>query len=182
MLARYVAWLCGAQGSNAVGGEFPKPGTGLGTLMPTMDLVLDSTCMTIAGTTPLPAAPRGRCSPKCGSWRSPSATSEAAMSDWRPIGIHDIASGIDWSDTSRLTDCDPYLIWADLNATKSSRSGSRISLLVEVSASFDWDHEVTLGVTQVPWLANPPTIVPCVVEDLGGLVDVVHRLGRDVLA
>ena len=39
------------------------------------------------------------------------------MSTWRPIGVHDVATRIDWNDTSRLTNCDPYLIWADLNST-----------------------------------------------------------------
>ncbi len=107
------------------------------------------------------------------------------MSDWRSIGIHDIATGIDWNDASRLTNCDPYLIWADLNATVSGESTSRISLLVELAHDFDWDHEDTLGVTQLPWLANrqpgQPTIVPCMVDDVGDLVKVVHRVGRDVL-
>lgn len=107
------------------------------------------------------------------------------MGDWRPIGIHDIATGIDWNDRSRMISCDPYLIWADLNATVSGEGKSRISLLVEVAHDFDWDHEGVLGVTQLPWLANrepgQATIVPCVVKDVDDLKNVVHRVGRDVL-
>jgi hypothetical protein len=58
MLAHYVAWSCNAQGWNTVGGAFPvvPASTKLEDLMPTMDLVLDSTCMTTAGAAPLPAA------------------------------------------------------------------------------------------------------------------------------
>jgi len=110
------------------------------------------------------------------------------MSNWRPIGIHDIAmTGIDWNDPSRLAHCDPYLIWADLNATATSidQSTTRISLLVELADDFDWAGEGTLGVTQLAWLANRrhgrSAIVPCLVEDLDALASVVNRVGRDVL-
>jgi len=107
------------------------------------------------------------------------------MSKWRPIGIHDIATSIDWNDAKQLINCDPYLIWADLNATVREGSKSRISLLVEVAPDFDWDHEDILGVTQLPWLANrvpdQSAIVPCVVNDIGALAKVVARVGRDVL-
>ena len=86
------------------------------------------------------------------------------MGEWRPIGSDDVATRLDWSAASRLSRCDPYLIWADLSARVSRTSASRISLLVEVAHDFDWDHEGTPGVTQMPWLANrlpnQPTIVP----------------------
>jgi hypothetical protein len=105
------------------------------------------------------------------------------MSYWRPIGIHDTATKIEWKDTL-LTHCDPYLVWSDLNASSSDKSTSRISLLVELAEDFDWEHEDTLSVTQLPWLANRQpdrsAIVPCVVEDIDGLVRVISRVGRDV--
>jgi hypothetical protein len=110
------------------------------------------------------------------------------MSGWHLIGSTDVATGLAWGDpgSQLLFRCDPYLIWADLNAQLQSPDEDKlpnlISVLVEVDADFDWAHEKDLSASQRQWLemrrTDASTIVPCVLRNTSQLIRLVYRVVR----